>query len=183
MDSDYAQLIAPLSLSEYDDSTAPRNNLYSSSYTSTYGSSYEPPYTSDEVYTHIPTQSSSAAYGGATSYSSSYPTTSSSSYTGYDTASVTSSSAPSYGGGSTSGWSDAYTPASVLSGQSASHRIDVNNTICRQRPPRDVYTLPCEFRYLTGCERVFPGDEEQGWIDHIEGHLQSKFPGKLICCK
>lgn len=119
------------------------------------------------------------------SYTGVYSPSTYSGYTGYDTASVTSRSAPSsYGGGSVSGWSDAQTTSTASSAPTAfSNQTDVNNTIHRQRPPNERYQLPCEFRNLTLCDQVFPGDDVQGWMGHIEGHLQSKFPTRLRCCK
>lgn len=106
-------------------------------------------------------------------------------YTGYSTASVTSDSVSSYGGGSVSGWSQTpFQSTAALSAPSTySNQTDVNNTIHRQRPPSERYQLPCEFQNLTGCDRVFPGDDTQGWMDHIELHLQSQFPTRLRCCK
>ncbi|KAG6358306.1 hypothetical protein INS49_014190 [Diaporthe citri] len=105
-------------------------------------------------------------------------------YTEYDTASVTSSSVPSsYGQASISGWSETYSRGTAASSIPSAHsnRTDVNNTIHRQHPPIERYQLPCEFWNLTGCKRVFAGDDVQGWMDHVEGHLQSKFPTRLRC--
>lgn len=203
-DADYAQSFASLSLSEYDDSIATHNDPFSPPYAGAYGPSYELLYTGDDHYTHAPTQSSPAAYGGAAGHGNPYLATSSnlsaggyehrneppgtsrhSGYTGYDTASVTSSSVPSYGGGSVSGWSDAHSGGTAQSSvpSAQSRHTDVNNTIHRQRPPNEVYQLPCEFHNLTGCNTTFSGDDVQSWMDHVEGHLQSKFPTRLICCK
>ena len=210
-DTDYAQSLASLSLSDYDPH-APRGDYYDSSYTDAYGSSYEPTYTGNDQYaltaqsSHAPTQSSSATYGSNGVCDSSYPTapatsstggyeyqiepsgtSSYSAYTEYDTASVASSSVPSYGGGgSMGGWSDSQshgTAPSTAPSSRQSHHTDVNNTIHRQPPPAQRYQLPCEFYNLTGCTRVFTGDDTQGWIDHVEGHLRSNFPLKLRCCK
>lgn len=208
-EGDYAQSFASLSLSDYGDH-APRSNSYESSYPDVYGSSYEQPYSGDDQYGWTQSsQSSSAAYSGAPGYGNSYPTTSATSstegydyrneyrnessgtsnyggYAGVDTASVTGSSvSSSYGGNSVAGWSDSQSRGTDASSvpSAHSHRTDVNNTINRQRPPNERYQLPCEFHNLTGCDRVFTGDDEQGWVDHVEGHLQSKFPTRLRCCK
>lgn len=106
-------------------------------------------------------------------------------YTGYITECVPSDSVPSYGGGSVSGWSQTPSQSTAASSAPSAHsnRTDVNNTIQRQRPPNERYQLPCEFQNLTGCDRVFTDDDTQGWMDHIEVHLQSQFPTRLRCCK
>lgn len=210
-DTDYVQSFDALSLSSYDPLT-PRSDYCDSSYTDAYGSSYGPTYTGDDYYTlaaqssHAPTPSSSATYGGSGVYGNSYPATSATSstgaygyqselsgtsgysgYTGYDTPSVAGSSAPSYGGGggSVSGWSESQSRGTAASSVPSrqSHQTDVNNTIHQQAPPAQRYQLPCEFHNLTGCDRVFPGDDTQGWMDHVESHLRGKFPSKLRCCK
>lgn len=210
-DADCAQSFASLSLSDDYDFHVPRTDYYEPSYTSIYGSSFDQTYTADNqnyVLTaqgsQAPTQSSPATYGStvASSYSS-YPATSATSstggyeyqsepssasaysgYTGYDGASVTSSTAPSYnGGGSGSVFSD--TQSRVTGASSApsrtSHHTDVDNTINQQAAPNQVYQLPCELSHLTGCDVVFPGDDEQGWMDHVERHLGGSFPVKLRC--
>lgn len=198
-EGDYAQSFASLSLSDYGDH-APRSDSYESSYPDVYGSSYEQPYPGDDQYGWMAqgSQSSSAAYSGAPGYGNSYPTTSATSstegydyrnqssgtsnygsYAGYDTASTTGSSVSSHV------WSDSQSRGTGASSvpSAHSHRTDVNNTINRQRPPNERYQLPCEFHNLTGCDRVFTGDDQQGWMDHVEGHLQSDFPTRLRCCK
>lgn len=208
---DCTQSLASLSLSDCGDHIAPRSDSYGSPYTDVYGSSYDQSYPGDGHYSWTPqnsfaplqSSSSPAAYGSS-GYGNSYSTTSATSptagydyrsqpsssstygsYTGYDTASVTSTASSSYGGGSGSVWSDAHSHRTSASSTPSAHstRTDVNNTIHRQRPPNERYQLPCEFRNLTGCDRVFPGDDVQGWMDHVEGHLQSKFPMRLRCCK
>lgn len=212
-DTDYVlQSFEALSLSDYDPQ-APRSDYYGPSYTDAYGSSYEPTYAGDDHYaleaqsSHAPTQSSSATYGSGSAgvYGNSYPapsatsstgvyeyqselsgTSSYGSYTGYDATSVAGSSVPSYGGrGSVGGWSDSPSRGTAASSAPSrqSHHTDVNNTIHQQPPPTQRYQLPCEFHNLTGCDRVFPGDDTQGWMDHIEAHLRGKFPSKLRCCK
>lgn len=209
-DGDYAQSLASLSLSDCVDPLAPRSDPYGPPYTDGY-LSYEQPYPGDGQYTWSahsplpPTQSSSAAYAGTTGYHNSFSTVPATSlmggygyrsepldtsncggYTAYDTASVTSSS---YGGGSGSVWSDSQSRGTTASSapssapSARSNRTDVNSTINRQRPPNERFQLPCEFRNLTGCDRVFPGDDERGWMDHVEGHLHGNFPTKLLCCK
>lgn len=201
------QSFAALSMNDCDPH-APRTDQYDPSYTST---SYDSTYAGGNqnyVWTgqgsYAPTQSSPAAYVSTGAYSS-YPTTSATSSTGgygyqselsgapaysgysaYDSASVTSSSAPSYsGGGSGSVWSDTQSHATGASSapSNLSHHTDVNNTIHRQAVPNQVYELPCELRNLTGCNLVFPGDDEDGWMDHVERHLGGRFPPKLRCCK
>lgn len=209
-DADYEQSFASLSLTDYEP-YAPRTDNYDPSYTSTYGSSYDSTYaggSEDYVLTaqspHVPQQPSPTTYGSVGSYSP-YPTTSATSstggyeyqsqnsgtsnyggYSGYDSASVSSSSVPSYGGGgSVSGWSEGQSQGTAASSVPSrhSHHTDVNNTINRQAAPSQVYQLPCELSNLTGCNVVFPGDDEQGWIDHVERHLGGRFPSKLRCCK
>lgn len=164
-----------------------------------------PTQSSSALYGGTPGYSSIPAYGN--SYSTTSATSSTGGYgyqngssgtsnysgyaDGYDTASVTgnsvtSSSAPSsYGGASVSGQSETYSYRTGASSVPSTHsnRTDVNNTINRQGPPTERYQLPCEFQTLTRCNRVFPGDDEQGWMDHVEEHLQGKFPTKLRCCK
>jgi hypothetical protein len=208
-DPEYAQSFASLSLSDCDpDSLAPRADYYNSSYTDTFGLSYGPPYPGQESHdfagqsSHAPTQSSSATYGSAGAYGSPYSTTSAtspirrgeyrtqpagtrthSSYTSYDTASIASSSVPSEGGGS--GWSDSQSHGTAPSSAPSrrSHQTDVNNTILRQRPPNQLYQLPCELHDLAGCPTVFTGDDTQSWMDHVEAHFGGNFPSKLRCCK
>lgn len=201
-DEDYAQSFASLSLS----------GSYGSSYADVYGSSYEQPYIGDtQGWTAqsepAPMQSLSATYGSTPGYGNSYSVTpatsltqrygyqshpsSTSNYSGYyNTTSVTSSTVPSsYEGSSVSDWSETHSRGTTSTAFSVpsthSNWTDVNNTINRQHPPTERYQLPCEFRNLTGCSRVFPGDDVQDWIDHIEGHLQGKFPMSLRCwfCK
>lgn len=206
VEEDCARSFASLSLNDYGDHPAPRSNSYESSYPDVYGSSHEQPYPSDDQYGWMAQspQSSSAAFSGTTGYGNSYPTTSApnstegydyrndpstsnyGSYAAYDTASVVGSSVSSYGGGSSAGWSDSQSHGTAAASSGSvpsahSHRTDVNNTINRQRPPNERYQLPCEFHNLTGCERVFTGDDEQGWVDHVESHLQSQFPTRLRC--
>lgn len=180
-------------------------------YSWTVPSSLAPMQSSSAVYGSTPAYGSTAAYGSTSGYGStpgygnSYSTTPSTSsigaygyrnessatptysgYTVYGTASVSSSSVPSsYGPASESGWSEAQSHGTTASSVPSrrSDRTDVNNTINRQRPPNERYQLPCEFHNLTGCTRVFPGDDVQDWMDHVEGHLQSKFPTRLRCCK
>lgn len=198
-DADYEPSLASLSLNEYD----PR------AYADTYDSAYDSTYTGgDQNYsfaaqsTRALPQSSSTTYRSAGVYGS-YPPTSStggyeyqsqnpstsnySGYDGFDSASVASSSVPSYGGGgSGSVWSDTQsqgTMASSAPSRAPSHHTDVNNTIHRQAAPNQVYELPCELSNLTGCNVVFPGDDEDGWMAHIERHLGGRFPSKLRCCK
>lgn len=199
-EEDCAQSLASLSLSDYGDHYAPRSSSYQSSYPDVYGSSYEQPYSSDDQYGWMAqsSQSSSAAYSGTPGYGNSYPNTSATSstegydyrnespatsnygsYAVYDTASTTGSSVSSHG------WSDSQSRGTEASSMPSthSHRTDVNNTIHRQGPTNERYQLPCEFHNLTGCDRVFTGDDEQGWVDHVEGHLQNTFPTRLRCCK
>lgn len=180
-----------------------------SSYKDVYGSSYDQSYPTNNPYGYdapislAPTQSSSSAYsstlGHGTPYASTsasvstggyeyqsnpYGTSNYSSYATYGPVSVASISAPaSYGGGSVGGWSDAQTPTALSAPSASSNQSNINNSINRQRPPNKQYQLPCEFRNLTGCDRTFPGHDVQGWMDHVEGHLQSKFPTRLRCCK
>ncbi|KAL1864721.1 hypothetical protein Daus18300_007523 [Diaporthe australafricana] len=80
-------------------------------------------------------------------------------------------------------WGDAPSVGTASSGAVSSHSrvTDVNNTIHRQRPPSSSYFLPCEFAKLTGCGRLFRGDEEDEWMDHIGGHLRGYLPQKLRC--
>lgn len=204
------QGFASLTMSDPDSHT-PRTGYYDPSYASTYGSSYDPTYTGDNQNygwtaqgPHAPTQSLEATYGSPevydplpTTYATSpaggyeYPndpsgTPAYSSYSAYDGASVTSSSAPSYSaGGSGSVWSGTASHATGASSAPSdlSHQTDVNNTIHRQAVPNQRYELPCELRNLTGCQMVFPGDDEHGWMDHVESHLGGTFPSKLRCCK
>lgn len=205
-DEDYAPSLASLSLSDCVDPLTPRTDSYGPPYTDEY-LPYEQPCTGDGQYTWTaysslpPMQSSPAPYAGTTGYNNSFSTVPAASpmggygyqsgppstpdyggYTGYSTASVTSSS---YGGGSVSGWSDSQSRGTTASSapSARSHRTDVNSTINRQRPTNERFQLPCEFRNLTGCDRVFPGDDERGWMDHVEGHLHGNFPTKLLCCK
>lgn len=202
-DSSYEQSLASFSLSDYADS-APLSD-YHSSYTDVPGSSHEQADTGDGYCTEHDSlslmQSSSVAYSVIPGYSSSYPTTSAISSTGgydyqnepsgipdydsyavYDTASVTGSSAfPLYGEGSVAEWSESQSRSTAAAPSTHSNRTDVNNTINRQRPSNERHQLPCEFHNLTGCDRVFTGDDEQGWVDHTEGHLQSQFPTRLRC--
>lgn len=106
------------------------------------------------------------------------------SYSGYDSASVAGSSVHSNDGeGSGNGWDSSQSRGSAASSVPSrqSHDTDINNTVHQQTPPAQRYQLPCEFAYLTGCDRVFSGDDAQGWMDHIEGHLRGKFPAKLRC--
>lgn len=210
-DEDCAQSFASLSLSDDYAPHVPRAEYFQPSYTGIYGSSFDQTYTGDNqnyVLTaqgsQSPTPSSPAAYGSTPAYSS-YPTTSStrstgvyeyqnencgasaySGYTGYDDASVTSSTAPSYSGGrSESACSDTQSHVTGVSSapSGSSRHTDVNNTINSQVAPNQVYELPCELKGLTGCDVVFPGDDEQGWMDHVESHLGSRLPSKLRCCK
>lgn len=200
---DYVQSLASLSLSDYGD-YAPRSNSYESSYPDIYGSAYERTYPGDtqSAWTAQSSQSSPAAYSGTPGYGNSYPTTSATSstegydyrndpstsnyggYAGYDTASVVGSSVSSYDRGSAAGWSDSQSRGTAVASSAPSahsHRTDVNNNINRQCPPNERYQMPCEFHNLTGCDRVFTGDDEQGWVDHVESHLQSQFPARLRC--
>lgn len=211
-DGDYTKHFASLRLADHGN-LAPLSNSYGSSYPGSsypdiYSSSHDQSYPTNSPYGYdapislAPTQSSSSAYSSTLGHVTSYATTSASVSTGgyeyqsnpYDTsnyggypghpASVTSSSVPSsYGGGSVGGWSDAQTPTALSAPSAFSNRSDVDNSINRQRPPIKQYQLPCEFRNLTRCDRKFPGDDVQGWIDHVEGHVQSKFPTRLRCCK
>lgn len=205
-EEDCAQSLASLSLSDYGDYYAPRSSSSGSSYPDLYGSSHEQPYYGDDQYSWMAqsSQSSSAAYGGSPGYGNSYPTTSATSstegydyrnespatsnygsYAVYDTASTAGSSVSSYGGGSAAGWSDSQSRGTEASSVPSAHsrRTDVNNTINRQGPTNQRYQLPCEFHNLTGCDRVFTGDDEQGWVNHVEEHLQNTFPTRLRCCK
>lgn len=197
-DRDHTHPLTSLSLSDWQDPKAPDE------------ASYEGPYTSDEHYSWAaqsslaPMQSSLAAYDGIPGYSSSYPTTSASSsvggyeyrdessatsaysgYTRYDShASIVSSTVPSsYGESSVSGWSDINSLENAKSSMASARSIwtDVHNTIYRQRPSNEEYQLPCEFYNLTGCNTVFSSSDVQNWMNHIEGHLQSKFPTRLRC--
>jgi len=61
------------------------------------------------------------------------------------------------------------------------YRTNMNKTNHRHGLPSQRYQLPCEFHNLTDCKRIFPGDETQSWVDHVEEHLRSKFPTKLRC--
>lgn len=200
-DGDHGQSFASLSLSDYGD-FAPHSD-YHSSYPDVSGSSRGQSYTDDGYgWMAQSSQSSLAAYSGTPGYGSSYPTASATSstegydyrnespgtsnygsYVGYETASVAGSSISSYGGGIVAGWSDSQHlgTAAASTPSTHAHRTDVNNTINRQRPANERYQLPCEFHNITGCDRVFTGDDEQGWVDHTEGHLQSKFPTRLRC--
>ncbi|KAG8164421.1 hypothetical protein KVR01_006339 [Diaporthe batatas] len=208
-DADLEQSFSSLSMSDYGHHHAPRADCYDQSYTSPYDSSYDPTYTGhNQNYvwaaqgSYAPTPSPPATYGSTGAYSH-YPATSAtsstggyeyqselsgapaySSYSAYDAASVASSSAPSYGGGGTgSVWSETESQATGASSAPSrtSHHTDVNSTINRQAAPNQVYELPCELRDLTGCNVVFPGDDEHGWMDHVESHLGSTFPSKLRC--
>lgn len=205
-EGDYEQSLASLSLSDYADA-APLSD-YHSSYTDVPGSSYEQAYTGDDHCTEHGSlalmQSSAEEYSGTPGYSSSYPTASAVSltegyeygnepsdtsnydiYPGYDNASVNSSYVSSLyrEDPSVVGWSDSQSSGVAASSvpSAHAHRTDINNTINRQRPPNERFQLPCEFHNLTGCDRVFTGDDEQGWVDHTEGHLQKKFPTRLRC--
>lgn len=165
-------------------------------HTSTY-TSLGPAYTVDgqscsftATGSHAPLESSMARYGSSRAYNP-HPTTHATSSTGghedqneYDVASVTSGSAPSYCGevsGSVWNGSQSHGSAESSNPSGISHHTDVNNTIHRQVVANQRYELTCELRNLTGCPIVFPGDDEEGWMDHIESHLKGKFPAKLRC--
>lgn len=51
------------------------------------------------------------------------------------------------------------------------------------KPEMITYTVPCEFRQLTGCLAQFAADEvaEAEWIQHVEVHLQGLFPENAVC--
>ena len=198
------QSFASLSLEHWEVPVVPDSHLFNPSYVDAYdvNGSYSSMEQGSDPTKHW--QSSSAIYGAATSSSSTYSATSHASLTGgykYQSGDPStsnyisysahntelSSSERSYQGASVprSGWSDTLSHATTASSapSTSSTRTDVSNSIHRQRPPNEHCQLPCEFYNLTGCNTIFPGDDIQGWMDHIEGHLQSKFPKRLRCCK
>lgn len=195
----YEQSFAYPSLSDPGEPIARCSDSYDLPYKEAYGSSYN----STIENPHPPTESSSAPYGAVEinksalgapiptasireyEYQSEPLSTSNyyNSYTGYDTTtSMTGTFESSDEEDSGSGKSDSKSCDNLSPAPSArSNRTDVNSTIRHQRPPNERYQLPCEFRNLTGCDRVFPGDDVQGWMDHFEDHVQNKLPAKLRC--
>lgn len=105
----------------------------------------------------------------------------SASYETADTTTVASCPVSSHEGESVAGSSDSQSRGTAASAQTV--RTDVNNTINRQRPANERYQLHCEFYKITGCNTVFPGDDMRSWMEHVEGHIHSKFPRRLRCCK
>ncbi|KAI3394292.1 hypothetical protein diail_2939 [Diaporthe ilicicola] len=201
-DRDYSESSASLSLSDCHDPDpdpyAPRGDYSAPSYTEPHSYAGNDQYSWSAQPPAYPPAHSSSTYSGTPRYEDSYQTTpaasstggygyqlapaSTSSYDSYaydDAASVTSSSVP-----STSMWSRApsVTSAATSAPSMGTHITDVNNTIHGQVPPNERYQLPCEFRNLTNCTRVFHGDEVNDWIDHhIEDHLRRKLPSRLRC--
>lgn len=64
-----------------------------------------------------------------------------------------------------------------------SNQTGVKNTFKCQIPQKPLPYLPCEFCDLTGCDITFPRGDMDSWRDHVEWHLQNRFPTKLRCCK
>lgn len=111
-----------------------------------------------------------APRGSNSSYDGTYSTT-----TGGGASSYTDSTASSsYAASVSSTWSS--NPPKYEAGS-------LNHHIAQQPPPNNRGKLPCEFRMLLGCPIEFEGGEEREWKDHIEEHLESKFPTSLQCCK
>ncbi|KAK7748043.1 hypothetical protein SLS53_001295 [Cytospora paraplurivora] len=94
------------------------------------------------------------------------------------------SSVYSYGASSSVG-SYASSHASTVASSAPPRRdpSSVDDRIMGLRPTQKRYELPCEFLLLTGCRETFQDGEETAWMEHVEGHLQGKFPTKLQCCK
>ncbi|KAJ0114113.1 hypothetical protein J7T55_007947 [Diaporthe amygdali] len=111
----------------------------------------------------------------------------------YNVESITGENVPQYSSScttATSGpWSSSSSSAPSSSAPSSSARSRSKPSISklsRYAPwsstlSNSKWELPCEFRSLSGCRGIFHVDEEQAWMDHIEEHLQSKFPSKLRC--